>query len=108
MNDDPKLQGMNDTATRWDLYREIHEAVRDALFGVTTFARQTAPTPRLDAALRRTDVAIARLHRLGKRPTKPARIAPARSCVGSSPTWAASLRAVRCACATKRAARCRR
>jgi hypothetical protein len=30
----------DETETVWDLYREIHEAVRDALFGVTTLAGQ--------------------------------------------------------------------
>lgn len=106
MIDDRKPAGISDAARQWDLYREIHEAVRDTLFGVTTIAGQTAPTPGLDAALRRTDVAIARLHRLGTRPTKPMRAQ--RSCARSTPAAATSLRAPRCACAMKRAARCRR
>ncbi len=34
----------NDEETRWDLYREIHKALRFALFGVTVMAGATDPT----------------------------------------------------------------
>jgi hypothetical protein len=40
--DEPDEQRMdNTTTTLWDLYREIHKAMRYALFGVTTLAGQT-------------------------------------------------------------------
>jgi hypothetical protein len=42
---------MNESVVPWDLYREIHKAMRYALFGVTTLAGQTDPAD--TAALRR-------------------------------------------------------
>ena len=47
-------QGRHDTAenaTLWGLYREIHEAVRDVLFGVSTLEGQGEAT-RIDAGRR--------------------------------------------------------
>ncbi len=100
---------MKPPALPWDLYREIHKAMRYALFGVTTLAGQTdandahalrrlldewrqvafvldghhqhedrfcdplirrhAPAllPEIEAAHRRSDAAIAHLHRLAER-----------------------------------------
>ena len=47
-----------DAATPWDVYREIHKAMRHALFGVTTQAGAT------DAA---DDIAVAALAEEGGR-----------------------------------------
>jgi hypothetical protein len=145
MNSGGQVQGINDTAAVWDLYREIHETVREALFGVTTLAgkadavgaeavrrllaawrrgafaldthqpqrdrpneptlqsRTTAPPTPLEAARRRTDAAIAQLHRFAEALAQPARRKPARSCARSAPAWASSRRAtaIRCAWANK-------
>jgi hypothetical protein len=43
--------GTTETAARWDVYREIHKAMRFGLFGVTTMAGNTDASD--DAALRR-------------------------------------------------------
>jgi hypothetical protein len=96
-----------DTAAAWNLYREIHEAARDALFGVATRAEDTdaaradaarrlfdalcrvalaldgrrckpaAPT-QLEVARRHTDTVIAQLHRFAKDQPQPPRTRPTR------------------------------